>query len=312
MAESHLLDRAALDGTFVPTSVSWAQLEPGAFAVSYGVLDAAPLEISYRRFNLGFKGAAEVAPQRTMIGVVADPRVTVRWFGTPVDHHTVASTRSEIDLRTEGPAAFYQVTIDASMLGQSFADVPDALLLLDNLNDVTLTQDPLHAGRLRACMHRVFSVGNKASANGRHHDLPLQIVRGTLIPLLAAAIGNLGHHPIDAPKSLSRRLAAVRACEAYMYDHVDGTITLLDLSAASGMRSRSLINAFEAITGFSPMEYLKRLRLHGVRRALAKADKKRTRVIDIATAWGFWHMGHFAADYRTMFGEPPSRTLVNY
>ena len=58
------------------------------------------------------------------------------------------------------------------------------------------------------------------------------------------------------------------------------------------------------------MDYLKRLRLNGVHRALRVADKANTRIIDVATAWGFWHMGHFASDYRAMFGVSPSQTLL--
>jgi AraC family ethanolamine operon transcriptional activator len=96
-----------------------------------------------------------------------------------------------------------------------------------------------------------------------------------------------------------------------MREHIDETITLLDLSRACGMRSRSLINAFEAITGLSPMDFLKRLRLSAVRTMLLRADARATRIIDVATAWGFWHMGHFAHDYRVMFGEAPSQTLLS-
>jgi AraC family transcriptional regulator, ethanolamine operon transcriptional activator len=310
MNQSNLLDRAALEGTFLPSSVSWAQLDPGEFAVTYGVLNAAPLEISYRNMNLGFKGEAEIAPQKTMIGIVADPRTKARWFGTPADQASIASTRSTIDIRTEGAGSFYQITIDETLLARAFPASPDALALLGNRRATALTRDHLHAALLRSCVHRLFSAGNKMRVNALPNGLPLRIVSGTLIPLLAAAIDNLDRRAIEIPKSLTRRLAAVRACEAYMRDHVDAGITLLDLSGAAGMRSRSLINAFEAVTGFSPMDYLKRLRLHGVRRALAVADKRGTRVIDVATAWGFWHMGHFAADYRAMFGEAPSQTLL--
>jgi AraC-like DNA-binding protein len=32
-------------------------------------------------------------------------------------------------------------------------------------------------------------------------------------------------------------------------------------------------------------------------------------VHDVATRWGFWNLGEFAADYRRQFGELPSETL---
>jgi AraC family ethanolamine operon transcriptional activator len=94
-----------------------------------------------------------------------------------------------------------------------------------------------------------------------------------------------------------------------MRENLDKTLTLLDLSRYCGMRSRSLVNAFEAITGFSPMDYLKRLRLSAVRRTLLRTDRSSTQIMRVAMDWGFWHMGHFSKDYRTMFGELPSQTL---
>jgi AraC family transcriptional regulator, ethanolamine operon transcriptional activator len=95
-----------------------------------------------------------------------------------------------------------------------------------------------------------------------------------------------------------------------MRENLDKSLTILDLSRLCRMRARSLINAFEAVTGYSPMDYLKKLRLSEVHRTLLRADASRTRIINVATDWGFWHMGHFARDYRAMFGESPSRTLL--
>jgi AraC family ethanolamine operon transcriptional activator len=42
---------------------------------------------------------------------------------------------------------------------------------------------------------------------------------------------------------------------------------------------------------------------------LLLAYPKFNRVKDIASAWGFWHLGHFCHDYKNMFGETPSKTL---
>jgi len=33
-------------------------------------------------------------------------------------------------------------------------------------------------------------------------------------------------------------------------------------------------------------------------------------VVDIANDWGFWHMGHFAREYRKMFCELPAESLT--
>jgi AraC family ethanolamine operon transcriptional activator len=46
-----------------------------------------------------------------------------------------------------------------------------------------------------------------------------------------------------------------------------------------------------------------------VRRELRDANPATTQVQDVAARWGFWHLSHFASDYRAMFGELPSDTL---
>jgi AraC-like DNA-binding protein len=310
LESSNRLERSALESTYSLDSLAWAQLEPGAFEVRYGILDAPPLEISSRSMNVGFKAEADVAPHRFMLGLVADTRTSARWFGADVDEGHVATTRNLLALSAAGPSSFYQVTVDETALARQFPTAPDVLALMENVRGAKLTRDPIHAKRLRAICRRLFSTSDNVQTSTRY-PLPLKSIYGTLIPLLAAAIEGIDVHAVEPSKCLTRRLSAVRACEAYMRDHVDATVTLLDLSQASGMRSRSLINAFEAITGFSPMDYLKRLRLDGVHRSLQRADKTRARIIDIATDWGFWHMGHFTTDYRAMFGETPSRTLLD-
>ncbi|HEY6325661.1 MAG TPA: helix-turn-helix domain-containing protein [Candidatus Cybelea sp.] len=304
---SHLLERAA-EGTYAPETLSWAQLEPGNFVVRYGFVDAGPLRLSLRKMNLGFKGEAQVARQKSVIGIVADARTKARWFGTKMDAGSAFSTRNVAELSTSGPGSFFTVTVDEAALARLLPGTPDALALLEITRPARLAQDPVHTMRLRASMHRMYSLDS--SAKRRSRELPSKSIYGTLIPLLAAMMDRSADRVVESSKCLNRRLAAVRVCEAYMREHVDATLTLLDLSRVSGMRSRSLINAFEAVTGYSPMDYLKRIRLSGVQRVLQRRHRDAIRIIDVATDWGFWHMGHFTADYRMMFGETPSQTLL--
>ncbi|MGB8151783.1 MAG: helix-turn-helix domain-containing protein, partial [Candidatus Cybelea sp.] len=191
---------------------------------------------------------------------------------------------------------------------RDFPNSPDARTLLENLGDALLERNDLFAKRLRDYL-RWLSRDSTRSSGFLRLVRARDIAKRALIPLLADALG--GHNGTTAERapSLSRRVAAVRVCEMYMREHLDKTVTLEDLSETSGLRLRSLINAFQAVTGFSPMAYFKRERLSGVRQALQRPRAARIRVIDVATAWGFWHMGHFTADYREMFGESPSETL---
>ena len=72
---------------------------------------------------------------------------------------------------------------------------------------------------------------------------------------------------------------------------------------------RTLQYAFRERFGLSPAALLKARRLAAVRQKLLLKGNKGSKVGDIAAAFGFWHVGQFASDYRQMFGETPSATL---
>ncbi len=54
------------------------------------------------------------------------------------------------------------------------------------------------------------------------------------------------------------------------------------------------------------MKYLLAVRLTGARRELLQRKDRNIGVTDIATAWGFSHLGRFSASYRQYFGTLPS------
>ena len=75
------------------------------------------------------------------------------------------------------------------------------------------------------------------------------------------------------------------------------------------MSVRSLQEGFRRSLDTTPMAYLRELRLEKVHQELAAADPAAVSVTEVATRWGFVHLGRFAAAYSRAFGERPSATL---
>jgi AraC family ethanolamine operon transcriptional activator len=112
------------------------------------------------------------------------------------------------------------------------------------------------------------------------------------------------------PRSTADMVRVVRDTEAYLDSRLAKPIYTEELCAALGVSPRKLHDAFVAICGMSPHAYLKRRRLMLVRRALRRGGFGPTLVKSVALSHGFWHLGHFAHDYRALFGETPSETLA--
>lgn len=106
------------------------------------------------------------------------------------------------------------------------------------------------------------------------------------------------------------RLARLRQARDYIADHLHEPITLVDLCAELGLSRRGVEFLFQDSLGIGPSAFIRHQRLHGVRRDLLKAPQAVGVVKESALQWGFWHMGHFSREYRSLFGETPSTTAA--
>jgi AraC-like DNA-binding protein len=101
----------------------------------------------------------------------------------------------------------------------------------------------------------------------------------------------------------------VNRLDAFLREHFDEPIHMAQLCTATGVSERSLRNACHAVHGVSPKRYLTRRRMEAVRNALVEARPGQATVTRIATDYGFFELGRFAAAYTSLFGERPSDTL---
>ncbi len=117
-------------------------------------------------------------------------------------------------------------------------------------------------------------------------------------------------HTDDLPAVLALpRNARLRAAVEYIEAHAAETVTIQDLSAASGLSVRSVQESFRRVFDVSPLTYLRQVRLDRVREELLQAGPHAGVVGDVARRWGFVHLGRFSAAYSVRFGEYPKETL---
>lgn len=298
-------DAETINALYRAQRIDWVQMERGPFQGSLSVVDLGSMRVSREEFNLGWRRNGELRPDHLLVGLTLHPATRVRWFGSKVGSNDLCVTGNTLDVGAESFGSGFAVMIDAACMRERFGSVAGIGELLDNCQRAHLQTSPAYAPRLRSFMRGLFTMLDIAPATVMR-PIVAAVLERDLVPLLAGALGGA---PGGAHHHHNRRVAAVRACERFMQEHVDAPITLYDLSQVTGMQPRSVANAFEAVTGLTPMAYLRARRLSGVRRALQRPEGGNVRIIDVAADWGFWHMGHFTAAYQSMFGETPSETL---
>jgi AraC-like DNA-binding protein len=112
---------------------------------------------------------------------------------------------------------------------------------------------------------------------------------------------------IDVPKS--RCAAIMSRFETVARAHPNRAASMGEICASIGVSPATLQPCCQLHLGMRPLQYLRLLRLSLARRALRDADPRIALVSEIARQHGFGNAGRFAAEYQTLFGEPPSVTL---
>ncbi|MGY1815187.1 AraC family transcriptional regulator [Blastococcus sp. SYSU D00820] len=126
----------------------------------------------------------------------------------------------------------------------------------------------------------------------------------SVVGLVAAAA--LAATPPEADRGRSGGAGVVRRAQAFVHDHAQTPIGLVDIAAAAGVSPRTLQQHFRDRLGTTPAAYLRDVRLAGAHRDLLAGNAGG--VAEVAWRWGFAHPGRFAADCRRAFGRLPSET----
>jgi AraC-like DNA-binding protein len=138
------------------------------------------------------------------------------------------------------------------------------------------------------------------------------LVLGHASRLLAAVtlstFPNTAAGPTPYDRTDTKPVLLRRAME-YIDANATNDIGLADIAESIRVTPRAVQYMFRRHLETTPLQYLRRLRLHYAHQDLLDGDRMRNTVTDIAARWGFAHTGRFAVQYRKAYGESPHTTL---
>lgn len=103
--------------------------------------------------------------------------------------------------------------------------------------------------------------------------------------------------------------ALLRRALAYVDDNAHNDISVTDIADAIFVTPRAVQYMFRRHRNCTPMEYVRRVRLHHAHLELLEGDRTKCSVATVASRWGFAHTGRFAVQYRQVYGRSPHETL---
>jgi AraC-like DNA-binding protein len=101
----------------------------------------------------------------------------------------------------------------------------------------------------------------------------------------------------------------VRRVEEYIAENAHLPIRLETLVEVSGVSATALFEGFRRFRQTTPMNALRDYRMQRAHEDIENGAPGAS-VTSIATRWGFYHLGRFAADYKSRFGISPSEALT--
>jgi AraC-like DNA-binding protein len=144
-------------------------------------------------------------------------------------------------------------------------------------------------------------------------SLATPLVIGHASRLLAAV--TVGTFPNTATSSSTphdrtdHQPVLLRRAMEFIDTNAGSDIALADIAEAVHVTPRAVQYMFRRHLETTPLQHLRRMRLHYARQELLSADRETSTVTEIAARWGFAHTGRFAVLYRRTYGQSPHTTL---
>jgi AraC family ethanolamine operon transcriptional activator len=268
-----------------------------------------PLQLFRERSNQIVYEAGRPWPGSVTFGVTLGAQGVSRFCGRPLGAHEVLvlGPATELDLLTAAKLDIVGIAVRNDWLFDHAADLPSSAASPEALGSLrTVLLKPSSAAGLKSFLSGLFEQFALNSEVLDSESLRRVLRDQILTNLLDAVTDKDDGHRLPPRHQQQRRL--IGRAKALALESGDTPVTVAEICRQLRVSRRTLQYAFEQVLDTSPVHYLRLVRLHAVRRALRSTRREELSVGDAAVRWGFWHLSHFAADYRRLFGCCPSET----
>jgi AraC family ethanolamine operon transcriptional activator len=288
-------------------ALQYEQLSSGSFCGELAMVQLDGLRLLGEKTNLSLRQRGQLGDEVYGFAMSALGGGEVYFNGRKVHADAILCGRgNQIDFVTPPHHQLIAVAVDRSLLNPLWERMYQKPLAAWLEQQMELLPTPASAEALRVKHLQVLQETMALVQHFKEASSLHQLRDDILIEWIEALPPSVDTSDLD---SLVRRKRLVdKACEL-MKNNQDEPPSILELCSQVGASRRKLNYCFQDVLGTSPTQYLRALRLNGVRRGLREAAPGAT-VQDIAARWGFWHQGQFSQHYKKHFFELPSETLA--
>lgn len=301
--DKRFADFESFSGSIRNWDVDFCQLDRGDFQAEMTQLETPEVLITHAFFNRKLEQKGKAPPGAWTFAFLQPSSPEIIWRGQKVSCQNMMLYPPGSEIDALSPPGFHVLTLSVPL---KVFEGWDALNRLDGgrktLPLCAVTEvNPLILTAIRSTAQHATSI----------NDLGCPVFQNLIKDLQDLIVTALGSaHTVRPKPSIEKRTHIIKILTVYIDEHLENPISLAELSIVAGASLRTVQYAFMDRLGVTPKKYIKIRRLNRVHRELLKRDNRTKVISDVANDWGFWHMGQFASDYRRLFGELPSETLI--
>ncbi len=296
---------------FLEKAVGWDiehyQLAPGAYRISMDILHTKNIQISNVSHHVGILERGYIPNDACAISLptlLSSKPLHYRGGILEKDQCPALLSGEEFETFSSGGVNYVTLVVETALLdkvsrlvrGQDFSSlVQQQRVYISRQSQQWLRQSI-------ATFMNFQNISPGAPGGGQQSLLETQLLEQLLLAIQPP--------PGKIPK-FPNRIVVARQAKQDIQDHLQQQLSIEQICDHIGCSMRTLHLGFKECYGTTPRQYARTLALNAVHRQLGRLSPNET-IADIAMRWGFYHLGRFSHQYKTLFCELPSETVKRY